>query len=100
MVCKPGEDEWNVPPGVLVKMWVCPIPAFEIRQLRLDPHRFVRQESPQLPENLGKLVNYTDEANGAIVRSRFDGHVEEVISITYSPSRKDENLRCKAGKGN
>lgn len=97
--CKPGEDEWNVPAGTITGFWVNPSPTFETRHLRLDPHRFVRQESPQLPENLGKLVNYTDEASGVIVRASYDGHVEEVISITYSPSRKDENLRCKAAKG-
>lgn len=96
--CKSSENEWNVPAGVIKEFWVNPTLNFETRKLRLDPHRFVRQESPQLPENLGKLVNYTDEANGVIVRAKYDGHVEEIISITYSPSQKDERLRCEAGK--
>jgi hypothetical protein len=97
--CKTGEDEWNVSLGVMVKMWVSPTITFETRYLHLDPLRFRREESPRFPETPGKLVNYTDEANGVIVRASDVGHGETIISITYSPSRKDENLRCKAGQG-
>lgn len=95
--CKAGQDEWKVPAGVITEFWVNPIPAFEIRQLRLDPQRFQREES-RVPESGNKLVTYTDKANGVIVRAKDDGHVETVISITYSPSRKDENQRCKEFK--
>jgi hypothetical protein len=96
-VCKSGKDEWNVPAGVIVEFSVSPIPAFEIRKLRLDPIRFQRAEWPPL-EYGGKPVNYTDAANGIIIRAIDDGRVETVISITYSPARKDEQLRCPGAK--
>ena len=96
--CKPGENEWNVPAGVITEFWVNPTPPIIVRGLRLDPHRFQREESPPLPHNLGKLVNYTDDVNGVKVRADFKTDVEELISITYSPSQKDEKLRCQMGK--
>jgi hypothetical protein len=92
--CKGGEDEWNVPGEIIIEFWVNPIPTFETRQLRLDERRFQRQESPPLPENIGKMLTYTDDANGVIVRASQNGAVERVSSIAYSPSKKDEKLRC------
>ena len=96
-VCRPGENEWNVPAGVITEFWVNPIPTVVIRSLRLDPGRFQRRESPTV-EGLPKPVTYADEANGVIVRAIIEAGAETVMSITYSPSLKDEKLRCTAAK--
>jgi hypothetical protein len=95
--CKPGVNEWNVPAGTVTDFRVSPLPAFDIRGMRLDPGRFRRQEVQPPPINLGKVLNYIDEANGVIVRAKDDGRVETLMSIDYLPSKKDEILRCKSG---
>ncbi len=96
--CKPGENELNVPAGVVIDFTVNPIPTIVIRGLRLDPARFRKEQGPPIAEVRLKQVNYTDEENGVIVRASDDGRVETVISITYSPSKKDEKLRCEKTK--
>lgn len=93
--CKQGENDWNVPAGTIIEFWVNPVTTITVRGLRLDSHRFQREETSPLPENLGKLVNYTDAMNGVKVRAEFHGEAEEVISITYSPAKKDDKLRCQ-----
>jgi hypothetical protein len=96
--CKPGENDWNVPAAVVIDLTVNPIPTVLTRGLRLDPVRFRKEQGPGNAEVGLKQVNYTDEESAVIVRARDDGRAETVISITYSPSRKDNQLRCAAVK--
>jgi len=99
--CDQPGTEWSVPEGTVVEFVVTPRLSFLLRQLNLDLDSYQRQELSALPEipNPPKFANYIDNVNGIIIRVQSNGASEEVVSITYRPSKKDEELRCPTSPG-
>lgn len=94
--CDAPSTEWNVPKDTVVEFVVTPRLSFLLRHLNLDLERYQRQELFPLPEipKPPKVVNYINHRDGIAIRAQSDGGSEEVISITYLPATKDEQLRC------
>jgi hypothetical protein len=94
--CDEPGTEWNVPKDTVLEFVVTPRLGFLLRQLNLDLNSYKRQELFPLPEipNPPKVANYIDNVNGIIIRAQSNGGSEEVVSITYRPAKKDEDLRC------
>jgi len=99
--CNAAMRDWNVAKGTLIELVVNPNPSFLLKELNLDNARYERHELFPYPEigNPPKVWNYIDNLNGITIRtqsSRAGGEGEElVISITYRPSKNDEQLRCQ-----
>lgn len=94
--CDDPGTEWNVPEDTVVEFVVTLRLSFLMRQLNLDLNSYQRQELFPLTEipNPPKGVNYIDNVNGIIIRAQSNGGSEEVVSITYKPAKKDDDLRC------
>ena len=96
--CKGPNVEWSVPDDTLVELTVTPSLSFLLRKLDLDLSKYERQDLFPLPEipNPPKVVNYINDLEGITIRSQSHGGTEEVISITYRPSAKDNKFRCSS----
>lgn len=94
--CDAPSTEWNVPDDTVVEFVVTPRLSFLLRDLNLDLNSYQRQKLFPLPEipNPPKVVNYINHRDGIAIRAQSEGGSEEVISITYRPATKDEQLRC------
>jgi hypothetical protein len=94
--CDEPGTEWNVPEDTVVEFVVTPRLSFLLHQLNLDFNSYQRQELFPLPEipSPPKIMDYVDDVNGIIIRAQSSGGSEEVVSITYRPATKDDELRC------
>lgn len=97
--CNPGSG-WNVPKNTLIELVVNPTPSFLLKELHLDFSRYEQSEIFPYPEldNPPKVWNYVDNLNGIIIRTqttRGSEGEELVVSISYLPAKRDEELRCK-----
>lgn len=94
--CDEPGTEWNVPKDTVVELVVTPRLSFLLRQLNFDFNSYQRQELLPLPEipNPPKVADYVDDVNGIIIRAQSSGGSEKVVSITYRPAKKDDELRC------
>jgi hypothetical protein len=93
-------SDWNVPKNTLIELAVNPNPSFLLKELYLDSSRYERSEIFPYPEldNPPKVWNYIDNLNGIVIRTqstRGGGDEELVVSISYVPANRDEQLRCK-----
>ena len=96
-VCGDPNVAWNVPPETVLELTVTPLLGFMLRNLDLDLGCYERQKLGGLPEipHPPEFVNYINHRDGVTIHSKQINGDEEVISITYSPSGKDDALRCR-----
>ena len=95
--CDPSASDWNVPKDTLIEIVVNPNPSFLFKELHVDESRYSRREIFPYPEidNPPKVWTYLDYFNGVTIRTQSTGGDEVVVSISYSPAKRDEKLRCK-----
>jgi hypothetical protein len=90
-VCKlSGVELWRVPEDVVIKLEVASRSNMFVRDLKLDPHRYVRQEESH-PAN---WVEYRSVDDGIRVKAMLDGKEEKILLIIYEPRTKDKQLQC------
>ena len=84
--CKGSPHGWNVPAGTVLQITVFPKSKLSIAQSGLNEKEYARSEG------VGEIaVYYTSVQEGL----KYSVHAGEVHSISYIPSRRDINLRCK-----
>src|SRR6266850_2314540 len=89
--CKPSlEGQWNVPVDTVLSITVFPQTKVLVSTLRLDERTFSRAQEAH-PEN---WLYYVSPEKGVMVHAMQINGCEEVMSITYRPTTKDEGLRC------
>ena len=92
--CGANEFAWNVPVGTIERIRVSPVTTVFLSDLTFDLthfERFVRVHP--------KLVYYLNLSEGILIETRINGEREEVTTITYEATARDENMRCaKRGK--
>jgi hypothetical protein len=90
-VCKlSGVERWRVPEDVVIKLEVASRSNMFVRDLKLDPRRYIRQEESH-PEN---WVEYRSVDDGIRVKAMLDGKEEKILLIIYEPGTKDKRLQC------
>lgn len=85
-----GVELWNVAKDVVIWLKVIPATKLFVKDLKLDPTRYVRQRESH-PEN---WVEYRNLEDGVRVNTILDGKEEFVLWFTYEPRKKDNYLRC------
>lgn len=89
--CKPSlEGQWNVPVDTVLSITVFPQIEVLVRSLRLDKKTYSRTQEAH-PDN---WLYYVSPQSGVMVHAMQNNGCEEVMSITYRPTTKDEGLRC------
>jgi len=90
--CKKGvSDEWNVSPDTVVSISVYPKTKLLVAELGMDKAKYERLGDP----HVAGTVHYTNEDEGVrIDASIAEGESEEVNSMTYTPTPRDNYLRC------
>jgi hypothetical protein len=89
--CKPSlEGQWNIPVDTVLSITVFPQTKVLVSTLRLDERTFSRGQEAH-PEN---WLYYVSPEKGVMVHAMRINGCEEVMSITYRPTTKDEGLRC------
>lgn len=90
--CEPsGVERWNVPQDVVISMEVIPRKTILIKDLHLDPKKYVRFQWSH-PDN---WVDYWNREEGVIVHSIIWDKAEELRFLEYRPTVKDGTLRCE-----
>jgi hypothetical protein len=89
--CKLSRSEmWNAPKDVLITLEIRPSKIVLIQYLHLDPRKFRRVQESH-PEN---WFFYRNKDEGVMVETVLFRKNEQVDSISYFPTTKDNNLRC------
>lgn len=89
--CTPSlEGQWNAPVDTVLSVTVFPQTKVLVDSLRLDRRIFSRTQEAH-PEN---WLYYVSAEKGVMVHAEQNNACEEVMSITYRPTTKDERLRC------
>ncbi|MDX2040787.1 MAG: hypothetical protein SF097_06040 [Acidobacteriota bacterium] len=83
---KEGLEEWNVPEGTVLRLIVIPKYSLTVTELGFDLSTFIKQNT-----RLQNIVTYDNIEDGVIIEVTN----EQVSAILYTPSKKDEKLKCK-----
>jgi hypothetical protein len=84
--CKGPPYGWNVPAGTVLQITVYPTSELFLRQLNLDPTKYVRSKDAS-----ETTIHYTSVDLGV----KYSVQDDRIHSITYIPSKTDSSLRCK-----
>ncbi|HSS22565.1 MAG TPA: hypothetical protein VLL54_21010 [Pyrinomonadaceae bacterium] len=82
--------EWDVPINTVVSITVSPKADLLIRDLHLDLQEYGRSELAH-PQG---LIRYVSAEDGVQIESKLQDGCEVVMSITYTPTTKDNRMRC------
>ncbi|MBC8029020.1 MAG: hypothetical protein H7Z16_02830 [Pyrinomonadaceae bacterium] len=97
--CNRGSGaDWDVPVNTVLTITVTPKAELLIKDLQLDLQNYARSEIAH-PRG---LVLYVSQEEGIGIESKLEDGCEVVMSVTYQPTTKDKELRCrnsKAAKG-
>ena len=85
-----GSEKWNVPSDVVITIDVRPKKPIRIQALNLDPKKYPRFQRAH-PEN---WFVYRDKEDEVMVETVQFEKNEQVDSISYFPTTKDQNLGC------
>jgi len=88
-----GVERWNVPVDTVIKVMVTPKMTLLVRDLRPDAGKYSRTQDVH-PEN---WVHYWNLEDGITIDALLNDGCEEVISVTYQPSREDRNSALACG---
>ncbi|MGH9966965.1 MAG: hypothetical protein ACREBG_03895 [Pyrinomonadaceae bacterium] len=84
------EGQWKVPVDTVLSVTVFPQTTVLVNTLGLDKTIYKRNQEVH-PEN---WAWYASAETGVMIHTMQNNGCEEVMSITYRPTTKDEELRC------
>lgn len=84
--CATAEAGWNVPRDTVVSISLAPNRDLKLSDLHIDKKKFKKHRDAELPD----ILHYTNESDGISISASAG----EVRNIYYSPTSKDEHLRC------
>jgi hypothetical protein len=90
--CEKRKTGWNVPRDTVVSISLAPTNDLKFSELQIDKKKYKKSMDGELPN----VVYYTNNAEGITISVSED----EVRNIYYSPTSKDEHLRCPSSKPN
>lgn len=85
--------QWNVPAATVLQIRVYPRTTILLRDLHLDLSKYQRRADPNIPN----WAFYSNNQKGMIIQTKLEDGCEQVMIITFEPTKNDIQLHCRGG---